>query len=704
MIPKSSQRSDASGLAAHLLNAHDNEFVEVMFLQGGIADDLTGWAREKEASFLALTKGQNPFYHVQISPDFRQAWNDDLTFDFVSRILSGVGLEGQDHALVRHIKQMPDGISREHFHLVVSRLDINECKAIPISFDHIKLQYITRDFARNHDLQLPPGYYNFDDRAKQTYRQQTLFEKKQVDRGLPSRKEHQEIVTPLWEGRVSPKGFIKALEYHGYMLAFGRRPVVVDIHGTEHSLAKLIDLKEAGVAAVREYLGEIYNEEDLPSVEDAKKTALELIEKTKAFERKEDHARQIKALKHGQANRHEKLKSEIEATLAHDKTQRTRFDDTAMQERCAHRSAFLEKRREIKAQREAAKPTGLAAFLGRVTGVALVKKKIHKHRDHKQYLEHIEARQEIISRQLHQSEELRLSHQMRALDAKRKERDLAYREAQELRSLEIHLEKQARLLARGIEPAHTPAPQLELSPFGRRAVPAKAMTRYTGSSYKDRATPKEFRNAAGKGEKDLLAPTPVSTAPKPAREAPEKSERKIKKRAPHPTDRLPQLPKVKSFTLPRNAKVQPYLWMTRGAIRDPKPLDLEFEQKATTNAKQDKVSQTPGYSPKARNKPQPVIERDNQKPSSTVAKPPDPQQLTFEPSPAPLPPSGELAHRFDRAAQFNDETQERSSGGGKTRAPDAQPTKQDDPATPAPEKERDPARPYDDHDHQRDFD
>jgi hypothetical protein len=506
MIPKASQRGSADDLAAHLMNTVDNEDIEVMVLEGGIANDFFGWAREQEASFLTLTKGVNSFYQCAYSPNPLQPITDEQAQDFKDRILDGLGLGGQPHALVKHIKQMASGHLHTHYHLVASRLDINECKAIPISFDHIKLQYITRDFARDHDLELPPGYYNYDDRAKQTYRQKTLYEKKQSDRGLPTREEHHAIVTPLWEGRVSPEGFIKALEHSGYMLAVGRRPVVIDVFGEQHSLARLIDIDAVKVADIRDYLGDHYNLDNLPSVEEAKEKVAEHIKLAKAFERKDDHAEKIEALKHGQSKRRAALEQEIRHILEGDKAERARFEAQTLEERMSHRKAFLDQRREIHTKREAAKPEGLAAFLGRVTGASLIQSKIHKHQDKLRLEEHQAAKQEITDRQHNAREEMRLSHQMRAMDSERKKRDLAYREAQELHSLKTHLEKQARLLARGIDPAPTPALQLELTPMGRRAVPSRVKTRYTGLSHQNRATKEEFHAKAATQDGQKLEP------------------------------------------------------------------------------------------------------------------------------------------------------------------------------------------------------
>ena len=42
MIPKASQRAGGQDLATHLLNALDNEYVEVAEVSGAVASDLHG--------------------------------------------------------------------------------------------------------------------------------------------------------------------------------------------------------------------------------------------------------------------------------------------------------------------------------------------------------------------------------------------------------------------------------------------------------------------------------------------------------------------------------------------------------------------------------------------------------------------------------------------------------------------------------------
>ena len=53
MIPFASQRGGGRDLATHLMNAHDNEYLELADVRGAIADDLhgafAGWAAQARA-------------------------------------------------------------------------------------------------------------------------------------------------------------------------------------------------------------------------------------------------------------------------------------------------------------------------------------------------------------------------------------------------------------------------------------------------------------------------------------------------------------------------------------------------------------------------------------------------------------------------------------------------------------------------------
>ena len=60
MILKGSQRGHGAQLAAHLLNAHDNDHIDVHQLRGFLAEDLEGAFAEIEATALG-TRSVQPF-------------------------------------------------------------------------------------------------------------------------------------------------------------------------------------------------------------------------------------------------------------------------------------------------------------------------------------------------------------------------------------------------------------------------------------------------------------------------------------------------------------------------------------------------------------------------------------------------------------------------------------------------------------------
>src|SRR5690606_15150847 len=71
MIPKASQRAGGQQLATHLLNARDNERVEVIQIRGSVARDLHGAFAEWEAISTA-TKCRKYLYSLSINPDPQQ--------------------------------------------------------------------------------------------------------------------------------------------------------------------------------------------------------------------------------------------------------------------------------------------------------------------------------------------------------------------------------------------------------------------------------------------------------------------------------------------------------------------------------------------------------------------------------------------------------------------------------------------------------
>lgn len=480
MIPFGSQRGSGQDLAIHLMNAHDNEYVELADLRGAMAADLSGAFAEWETQAHAMTRCENYLYSLSVNPDPAQGRMPRALYDdYIARVETALGLAGQPRAVVFHIKDDQWGQAREHCHVVWSRIDVQDCKAIHMAFDHDKLMTVTRRFARDHDIALAPGYHNLEDRKRQTHRQLSLYDKVQEDASGLGREERTALITELWRQRDTPAAFVQALEHHGYLLASGKRPfVLVDVYGHTNALPKLIEDKTANTKAIRAFLGDAYGVENLPTVEEAKALATRHRQALEAFRKSQARADQLDLLKEHQARRRAKLEAEIGDKLERQKWVRLERDVQHFDERRAQRSTYLGQSRAIRFERHEGRPRGLAGFLARVSGVELARAKLHKYQDKKRYDAFLLEKQQLRDRQEAERQELQRCQEMQALDLERQRRALDQTEKRERRSLEMSFQKQQRIRSRaGHE--HMPSLALELAPPGRRAAPHKAMHRYT---------------------------------------------------------------------------------------------------------------------------------------------------------------------------------------------------------------------------------
>ncbi|MDH5641968.1 MAG: hypothetical protein OEY28_11800, partial [Nitrospira sp.] len=239
MVPKASQRANARQLAAHLLNAHDNERVEVAHIRGAIARDLPG-ALDEWHAISKTTRCRKYLYSLSINPDPRQGPLTRSQYrDYIAQVEKKLKLTDQPRAIVFHAKQ-----GREHCHVVWSRIIPSALKAVPISHDRKALQAITRRFAKQHGLTLPenmnPGG---SPAASHPPVKVTLHEKHQQERTGASKDERVRTITRLWHETVTGQAFVRGIERAGYRLARGDRIpyAIVDPHGEIHSLPRQIE-------------------------------------------------------------------------------------------------------------------------------------------------------------------------------------------------------------------------------------------------------------------------------------------------------------------------------------------------------------------------------------------------------------------------------------------------------------------------------
>ncbi|MDE3767572.1 relaxase/mobilization nuclease domain-containing protein [Sinorhizobium meliloti] len=476
MIPKASQRSGGQDLATHLLNALDNEYVEVAEVSGAVASDLHGAFAEWEAIASGLTKCRKYLYSLSVNPDLGQG---ELTraqyLDYVDRVEKKLGLEGQPRAVVFHIKE-----GREHCHVVWSRIDYQSEKAIHLAFDRDKLMMVTREFARDHGLTLPDGYGRdpLDDRGR---RPESLYEKQQQRATGLSKDERMQMVTHAWKSADSPRAFVRALEEMGYVLAAGKRPyVLVDLYGTMNALPKLIDDRQVKTKDIRAFLEKEFPPEQLPTVDEAKALVGQHRKAREEFAKAQDNGRKRDTLLSAQAKRREGVAAEHSRLLEGQRLERAALAAEQLSERQALRAGYLAEARRIKAEREAAKPTGLAAFLGRVTGITLIREKVQRYRDRQRLEAFVARKTELVQAQQGAAHMQRERHRLQAVDGERNLKALAAVEKRELQSLEVKRVREQRIKDRaGHE--HMPALTLELKPKGRRASVRKAQNRYKDS-------------------------------------------------------------------------------------------------------------------------------------------------------------------------------------------------------------------------------
>lgn len=509
MIVKASQRALGQDLATHLLNALDNEYVEVAELRGTVARDLHGAFAEWEACASAMTRCKNYLYSLSVNPDPTQGpLTREQYYAFIDRAEERLGLAGQGRIVTFHIK---DG--REHCHVVWSRIDMVKGKAIHQAFDHEKLMLVARQFAREQGLELPDGMQPGADRDSKS-RKRSLYERHQETATGLTKEERMAHITQAWRQSDSPRAFVRSLEQLGYVLATGRRDyVLVDVYGNMNSLPKLIDDRQVRTKDVRAFLGDEFPPESLPSVDEAKELVAQHRKAIDDFQRAQTDASERAALLDKQAARRREAQGEHADMVARQRREAGALDQRHASERRALRSAYLEQARQIRRVRNENRPTGLAAFLGRVSGVQFVIHRVQKYQDHKRHAAYLDRRDELRGSQKREQGDLKHRHQLQALDQQRKVRAAEQVDARELHSLAA-AQLRAQRLRECARHEHMPALTLELKPPGRRAAIYKAKHRYTRppraneTPSEDERQPSrpvdlssEFKRAADKGKK-----------------------------------------------------------------------------------------------------------------------------------------------------------------------------------------------------------
>jgi hypothetical protein len=402
VIPKGNQRGGGQQLATHLLNAFDNERIELADMRGAVAPDLHGAFAEWQAQSKP-TQCRKYLYSMSVNPDHRQReFSREDYLEFIDRAEKKLGLTGQPRAVVFHEKQ-----GREHCHVVWCRINTDKMKAVQMSHDRQKLRTVAQDYARDHGLILPDSMTRNRgiERYKDRLTREDLHEKQQQERTGVSKADRRKAITDAWRNSDSAERFVKALESGGYYLAKGDRRayVVVDLFGEIHSLSRQID------GATSKELNARLANFPIDKLPEAKKAQAHARQQRDSRLKEKFNVAQTPTLAQRREN-HQKVQARRRAAL---NAQRDEMVFRHHAERTALRQLQLT---ENRGAAQAKKPSGkIMAFLSRVTGFKLLRD-FQERRQDRQRSEHHREQIALLNAK-HDRERQEIERNARALTA-----------------------------------------------------------------------------------------------------------------------------------------------------------------------------------------------------------------------------------------------------------------------------------------------
>ena len=268
MIIKGKSRSGPSALAAHLGNAVTNERVTLLEARGTVAQDLRGALIEMDA-YAVGTRCEKPLYHANIDPQPPYRLTPEQRMEAIDALEEKLGLSGHQRVVVMHEKY-----GRQHFHIVWTRINLDQMKSVSDSHNYRKHEEVARDLERRFEHERVQGAHAEREGVERPDRTPSRAELRQEERTGIKGKDVKIAVTAAFKSCDNAFAFHAALNDAGYVLATGDRRdfVIVDHAGGIHSLARRIDGMKA--AELREFMAPI-DRENLPDITEAKEIAKE---------------------------------------------------------------------------------------------------------------------------------------------------------------------------------------------------------------------------------------------------------------------------------------------------------------------------------------------------------------------------------------------------------------------------------------------
>ncbi len=263
MIIKGKSRTGPEVLGPYLQSAEKNERVSTLEIKGTVSQDLVGALVEMDA-YAEGTRCVKPLYHAQISPEPPHRLTRDQCMEAVDALEEKLGLTGHSRVVVMHEK-----LGREHFHVVWSRIDLDNSRSVGLSHNYRKHEEVARDLERRFGHDRVQGAHAERDGVPRPDRTPSRAEQRQEERTGIKGKDVKAEVSGLLRASDDAKAFHTVLGDAGYILCPGDRRdfVIVDRAGGIHSLARRIDGMRA--AELREFMAPI-DRDSLPNIEQAK--------------------------------------------------------------------------------------------------------------------------------------------------------------------------------------------------------------------------------------------------------------------------------------------------------------------------------------------------------------------------------------------------------------------------------------------------
>ena len=217
-------------------------------------------------------------------------------------------------------------------------------------------------------------------------------------------------VTAAWQKRDTPRAFVRSLEDMGYILATGTRDYV---------LVDLLRQHEQPAEADRRQESPDQAGAGIPRARSFRRTPCRRVDEARALaagaSRRDGAVQQRRGTGRAGSQAEEQRREELQrkqqtppprcgageqgagrpAAAGPARTSRA----ARRTDRAEFRQGYLQESQRIRLDRAAHRPKGLAAFIGRITGVELITKKIQQYRDKTRYEAFLAQKKELAERQ-----------------------------------------------------------------------------------------------------------------------------------------------------------------------------------------------------------------------------------------------------------------------------------------------------------------